>query len=109
MKRGEIWTVAGGGDYASKPRPALIVQDDAFEATQSVTLCLITTMLADAETVRVTLEPDAANGLAVTSQVMADKISTVQRRKLGKRLGELSKAEMAHVDRAMMVFLGLAG
>ena len=32
MNRGEIWTVAGVPAYAGKPRPAVIVQDDAFAA-----------------------------------------------------------------------------
>jgi mRNA-degrading endonuclease toxin of MazEF toxin-antitoxin module len=32
VKRGEIWTAAGGV-YASKPRPSLIIQDDRFDAT----------------------------------------------------------------------------
>ena len=38
MRRGEIWTVAGGADYTGKARPAVIVQDDRFD-TDSITLC----------------------------------------------------------------------
>ena len=38
MIRGEIWTVAGGV-YASKPRPAVIMQDDLFDSTLSVVVC----------------------------------------------------------------------
>ena len=36
MRRGDIWTVAGGKDYAGKPRPVVIVQDDSFDATASI-------------------------------------------------------------------------
>jgi mRNA-degrading endonuclease toxin of MazEF toxin-antitoxin module len=42
MKRGDIWTVAGGKDYAGKPRPVVIVQDDSFDATDSITICAFT-------------------------------------------------------------------
>ena len=48
MRRGEIWTVAGGKDYAGKPRPAVILQDDSFDATNSVTICAFTTDETDA-------------------------------------------------------------
>jgi mRNA interferase MazF len=41
MKRGEIWSVSASG-YAGKPRPAVIVQDDRFDATASVTVCAVT-------------------------------------------------------------------
>ena len=43
MRRGDIWTVAGGKGYADKPRPVVIVQDDSFNATASVTVCGFTT------------------------------------------------------------------
>jgi mRNA interferase MazF len=48
MKRGEVWTVSGGKDYAGKPRPAVIVQDDSFDATDSITICAFTTDPTDA-------------------------------------------------------------
>lgn len=47
MRRGEVWTVSGAG-YAGKPRPAVIVQDDRFDATASVTICAFTTDETDA-------------------------------------------------------------
>ena len=43
MKRGEIRTVAGGAAYAGKPRPAVIVQDDRFDANDSIVVCPLTT------------------------------------------------------------------
>jgi mRNA interferase MazF len=48
MKRGDIWTVACGKDYAGKPRPAVIIQDDSFDATDSITVCAFTTDETDA-------------------------------------------------------------
>lgn len=107
--RGEIWTAAGGSDYAGKPRPVLVVQDDAFDATPSITLCLLTTTRADADAARPPIDPTPENGLNARSYVMVDKVTTVPRSKLGTRVGMLAATEMASVNRAMMVFLGLAG
>jgi mRNA interferase MazF len=33
VKRGEIRTASGVKDYADKPRPVVIVQDERFDAT----------------------------------------------------------------------------
>ena len=75
MSRGEVWTVAGGGDYAGKPRPAVIVQDDRFDATASVTVCVFTTNPADVPLVRPLIEPNERNGLREPSRIMIDKIT----------------------------------
>jgi mRNA interferase MazF len=109
MRRIEIWTVAGGPDYAGKPRPAVILQDDAFEETASVTLCPLTTHLVDAPLVRLPLTPTRQNGLKAASHVMVDKITTVAKSKLQTRVGKLTDEDMIRVNRAVLVFLGLAG
>ena len=62
MTRGEIWTVSGAG-YAGKPRPAVIVQDGRFDATESVTICVLTTDVTEAPMLRLTISPTATNGL----------------------------------------------
>lgn len=108
MIRGEIWTVAGGGAYADKPRPAVILQSDRFVTEQSITICPFTTDPADAPLMRIAIEPSANNGLRKTSRVMVDKIMTVARTKLGARIGHLRDDEMLQLSRAVMVFLGLA-
>ena len=109
MKRAEVWTVAGGPDHAGKPRPAVILQDDAFEGTASITLCPFTTQLVDAPLIRLFVQPTKQNGLNAASHVMVDKITTVAKSKLRKRVGRLAKEEMIRVNRAVLVFLGLAG
>jgi mRNA interferase MazF len=108
MKRGEVWTVAGGPHYAGKPRPAVIVQDDAFSDTASITICALTTAALSASLARVAIEPSPFNGLRVTSQIMADKVTSVSRTKLGRRIGRLSDGDMARLNRVLLVFLGLA-
>jgi len=109
MKRGEVWTVAGGPDYAGKPRPAIILQDDAFDATASITICPFTTHSVDAPLIRLAIEPSERNGLRDASRLMIDKITTVSKTKIGNRLGRLSDADIVRLNRAVIVFLGLAG
>ena len=109
MRRGEIWTVAGGPDYVGKPRPAVILQDDAFDATASMTICPFTTHAIDAPLMRLPIGPSEQNGLRAPSQLMVDKITTVPRARLGQRLGRLDDADMARLNRAAVVFLGIAG
>jgi mRNA interferase MazF len=108
MKRGEIWTMAGGKDYAGKPRPVVIVQDDRFEKTHSVTVCLFTTNPTDTPLARVLVEPNASNGLRTASRIMADKITTVSKSKLGTRVGRLDDESMMRLGRALLIFLGIA-
>ncbi|MGH9201615.1 MAG: type II toxin-antitoxin system PemK/MazF family toxin [Vicinamibacterales bacterium] len=109
MKRAEIWTVAGGPDYAGKPRPAVIIQDDAFAGTASITLCPFTTHMVNAPLIRLSVDPTRQNGLNVASHVMVDKITTVAKSKLKQRVGRLAEEDMIRVNRAVLVFLGLAG
>lgn len=109
MKRGDIWTVAGGPDYTGKPRPAIILQDDAFDATASVAICPFTTHGIDAPLMRLPIEPSERNGLRASSQLMIDKITTVSKRKLEGRIGRLSDEDIVRVNRAVVVFFGLAG
>jgi len=109
MRRGEIWTAAGGKDYAGKPRPVVIVQDDRFDATDSMTVCAFTTDPTEAPLFRLPVAPDARNGLRSACRLMVDKITTVGKTKLGSRIGELDDEDMLRLNRAMLVFLGLAG
>ena len=108
MKRGEIWTVSAGGPYAGEPRPAVIVQEDRFEATNSITLCVFTTDPTEAPLLRMLVEPTDRNGLAIGSRLMIDKITTVPKARLGKRIGKLHDEDVVRLNRALMVFLGLA-
>lgn len=108
MKRGEIWTVAGGKDYAGKPRPAVIVQDDSFSGSDSITVCIFTTNPTEAPLFRLLVRPSERNGLKAPSRLMVDKLTTVPRTKLGECLGHLEDDDMLRLHRAMLVFLGMA-
>jgi mRNA interferase MazF len=108
VKRGEVWTVAGGNDYAGKPRPVVILQDDSFDATGSITICAFTTDPTEAPLFRLAVEPNERSGMRAPSRLMVDKITTIAKAKLGARVGRLDGEEMVRLNRAIMVFLGLA-
>lgn len=107
MRRGDLVTVAVAGDFG-KPRPALVIQADRFDATTSVTVLLVSSKIADAPLIRLTAEPTAANGLRKPSQIMIDKAMTVRRDKVGHAFGRLDDEAMAAVNRSLAVFLGFA-
>jgi mRNA interferase MazF len=108
LKRGEIWTAAGGKDYAGKPRPVVILQDDRFDRTDSVTICAFTTDPTDAPLFRLAVEPSEANGLRTVCRLMTDKITTVPKSRIGARVGRLADEDMVRLNRAVLVFLGIA-
>ena len=107
MRRGEVWTVSGPG-YAGKLRPAVIVQNDQFDATASVTLCVFTFDTTDAPLLRLPISPSEGNGLRSVSRLMVDKLTTVPKDRFGTRIGRLDDDDVMRLNRAIMVFLGLA-
>jgi mRNA interferase MazF len=109
MKRGEVWTAAGGQAYAGKPRPVVILQDDHFDATDSITVCPLTSDPTDALLFRVAIEPNPDNGLRKRSYVMADKIASIPKTRIRTLVGRLDDEDIIRLNRAVFVFLGLAG
>jgi mRNA interferase MazF len=105
MRRGDIVTVAGGV-YANKPRPALIVQDDRFDATESLTICPFTSTEVDAPLLRVPVTADQENGLDQDSFLMVDKITTVRRSNVHGVVGRLEATTLVEFERRLLVFLG---
>jgi mRNA interferase MazF len=108
MKRGEIWTAAGGKDYAGKPRPVVILQDDRFNMTDSITVCAFTTDPTVAPLFRLAVEPSETNGLRAVCRLMVDKITTVPKSRIGARIGRLADEDILRLNRAALVFLGIA-
>ena len=108
MRRGDICIAAARGIYTGKPRPVVIVQDDRFDATASITVCPLTTNPLDAPLTRIDVEVTAATGIEQPSQIMIDKITTMPRANVRDHLGRLADADLIRLDRALLVFLGLA-
>ncbi len=104
--RGDLVTIALQGDFG-KPRPALVIQADWFEAHGSVTVLPVTSTLVDAPLLRISVPATADNGLQKPSQIMVDKTMTVQRDKLGPAFGRIDADTLVEVDRCLAVFLGI--
>ncbi len=107
MKRGDLVRVALPGDYG-KPRPALIIQSDLFEAHPSCTVLPVTSEIRPTPVVRITIEADEQTQLKNRSQIMIDKAITVPREKIGGKFGSVREADMLAVNRALALFFGLA-
>lgn len=107
MRRGDFVTIAMPGDFG-KPRPALVIQADHFGEHATVTVLPVTSTLVAAPLLRITVHPDAENGLRMPSQVMADKAMTVKRDKLGPAFGRIDADALVEVERCLAVFLGIA-
>ena len=108
MRRGDIWTVAGAKEYAGKARPVVILQDDSFDGTESITICAFTTDDTDAPLFRLAVEPNERNGLRIPCHLMVDKVTTVPKSKVGAHIGRLDDEDILRLNRAVLVFLGLA-
>jgi mRNA interferase MazF len=108
MRRGDVWTVAGGKDYAGKARPVVILQDDSFDGTESITICAFTTDDTDAPLFRLAVEPNERNGLRAPCRLMMDKVTTIPKSKVGAHIGRLDDADVLRLNQAVLVFLGLA-
>jgi mRNA interferase MazF len=107
MRRGDIVTVALSGDYG-KPRPAVVIQADRLDDTDSVLVCQMTTTFRDAPLYRLTVTPELGTGLRETSHIMADKVFAARRAKCGPVIGRLPPGPMQALDRMLAVIIGLA-
>ena len=107
MRRGDLVTITMQGDFG-KPRPALVIQADQFDEHVTVTVLPVTSTLVAAPLLRITVQPDAGNGLQKPSQVMVDKAMTVKRDKVGPAFGRIDVDSLVEIERCLAVFLGIA-
>lgn len=108
MRRGDVVIVAATGDYG-KPRPAVVIQTDAFPETHaSIVICQMTSEIVEAPDFRVTIDPSEGNGLRARSQIMADKPVTVRRARIGQSIGRLDAGDIGRLNIALAFVMGLA-
>jgi mRNA interferase MazF len=108
MRRGEIWTIAGGAVYTGKPRPAVIIQSGRFDANDSIVVCPLTTDPTSAPIFRLPIPSNTRTGLRVPCKLMVDKLTAVPRKRLGALVGTLNSDELKALNRAIFVFSGLS-
>ena len=108
LNRGQVVTIAVQGDFG-KPRPALVIQSDAFNNTHAtITVLLISSAVVDAPLFRIDVLPDPENGLSKPCQIQVDKAMTIKREKIGAAIGQVNDAMMLRVNRALALWMGLA-
>ena len=108
VTRGSIVVLAAKGADVGKPRPAVVVQSDAFNATHaSLTICPVTSDCVDAPLFRITLPPGDRTGLQVASQVMVDKVSSVPRATVHRAIGACDALHLEQIDEALRRWLDL--
>jgi mRNA interferase MazF len=115
MHRGDIVAVsldAGRGSEASKIRPAIVVSNDAANATATrlargvITVVPITSNVVRVYPFQVLLRADQT-GLRQDSKAQAEQIRSVAVERIGKRIGRLPAAVMTELDEALRVHLAL--
>jgi mRNA interferase MazF len=106
VKRGDFVIASAPGDLG-KPRPTLVIQSDAYEATATLIVLLVSSDLIDAPDFRIPIQPSAENGLRLPSQIMVDKVYAMPLSKMGQRIGSIDPATQAAVNSALVGFLGI--
>jgi mRNA interferase MazF len=99
-------TVAGSKNYAGEA--VIILQDDSFDGTESITICAFTTDGTDTPLFWLPVELDERNGLRIPCHLMVDKMTTIPKSKVGAHIGRLDDKDALRLNRALLVFLGLA-
>jgi mRNA interferase MazF len=107
MKRSDLVMAVLPGAYG-KPRPVVIIQADTVAQPNSLTVLPLTDEISSDETLRITIEASAENGLPSRSQVMIDWATTVPQKRIGQQIGHLSTDDMNAVNRALAIFFGFA-
>jgi mRNA interferase MazF len=105
--RGQVWTAAGK-DHLGKPRPVIIIQDNRFDATDSIAVVPTTSTQDNLPLFRIRIQT-GSSGLKEVSYAMVDKVATPRRTQLRQFVGEIHREELVQIERSLMVFLGLAG
>jgi mRNA interferase MazF len=115
MRRGDIVVVSldpARGSEAGKTRPAIVVSNDAANATAArlargvVTVVPVTSNVARVYPFQVLLRADQT-GLRQDSKAQAEQIRSVAVDRVGKQIGTLPAAVMAELDEALRVHLAL--
>ena len=109
LRRGDVVTVADkSGEFTGKPRPAVIVQADAFAERATVTICPITSVAAASPLFRIPLAPSRSLPLERQSWVEVDLITTVRRNRVSAEpIGRMSDDGIVRLNVSIAVYLGI--
>lgn len=109
MKRGDIIVLNLGGNVG-KPRPALVIQANILNENDELATTIvlpITSELLNMEVIRYKLEPTKTNGLQLVSQVMIDKIMQIEKCRIQKIVGHITKKQIEDIEARLLAILGI--
>ena len=110
-RRGEVYLVSFDptlGAEIKKTRPAVILQNDISNRYSPITIvAALTSQLRDPERPTNVLVRAPDGGLTSDSMVLLNQIRSIDKHRLGRRLGLLRVPTMERVDRAVQISLGL--
>jgi mRNA interferase MazF len=108
VKRGDVVLVVVPSDRG-RPRPGVVVQADEFnERLSTIFICPISSDVQDGLSLRPIIEAQTANGLRLRSQIVTDKMIALRHDRVRRVIGHLDRETSEHLDRALLVVLGLA-
>ncbi len=107
-RRGDIYTAATGSGYGGKPRPVLIMQNNAYGDMPHYIVAFIASRTVNAPSYRISVEPSEKNGLKQLSEIQPDMMMTVRWNQFGVFCGTLEDSLMKAVEQATLELLGLA-
>jgi mRNA interferase MazF len=108
VRRGDVVLVLVPSE-SGRPRPGVIAQADEFnEELSTIFVCPISSDLQDRLPLRPIIEADPSNGLRLRSQIMTDKMIALRRDRVRRVIGHIDTETSEHLDRALLVVLGLA-
>ncbi|WP_376796494.1 type II toxin-antitoxin system PemK/MazF family toxin [Thermogemmatispora sp.] len=111
-RRGEIWDVnwsPGRGAEQQGVRPALIIQNDRGNASSTYPLTIVASMSRTERELplHVRIAPTPENGLTDFTDVKCEQIMTIEKSRLIRKRGSITKEELARVDMALKISLDL--
>ena len=114
MLRGEIYWAEfepRSGSEQQGHRPAIVVSHNGFNQTQNWNSVIVVPISSSRNQARrsatiIELEPNDT-GLTMTSFAICHQITTLDRRKFGRRIGVLSKEASRRIERGMLYALAI--
>ncbi len=109
IRRGNV-VVLNLSNNVGKPRPAVIMQADILneEAKLATTIVIpLSSELHNMKVIRYIIEPSANNGLQTTSQAMIEKVMQIEKTKVQKIIGHITKKQMDEIESRLLAVLGI--
>ena len=105
-RRGEVWHAnfdppKSRGHEQAEPRPVVIVQTNDLEPLSTVVVVPLTSKLERANFISGVHVPATEAGLPHDSAALCEQVTTIDRRRLAYRYGEMPQQKMREIENAL--------